>query len=98
MTSQTGNADREEFGSARELGFMPRWRQLVDRAGGQSVVARKLNWATSTVSRDYNGGTLPPKERLLRLCRFRGLSDQEIGELLGLWEEARAARRARTKG
>jgi hypothetical protein len=70
VTNQLGNINREEQWSKRELDFMRRWRQLVDQASGQSVVARKLNWATSTVSRDYNGDPLPRKERLVQLCRF----------------------------
>jgi hypothetical protein len=98
VTNQLSNTDRGEQWSEQELDFMRRWRQLVDRAGGQSAVARKLNWATSTVSRDYNGDTLPRKERLVQLCHFLEMPRQEAVELLGLLEKAHAARRARPRG
>lgn len=98
MTDQLRDADRGERRSGQEVAFEWRWRQLIDRAGGQSLVARRLNWATSTVSRDYKGDTLPTDQRLAQLCDFLKLSDPDRLDLERLLSEARAARRARPRG
>lgn len=49
----------------QEFDFLQRWRELVDKVGGEggkARVARRLKWSTSTVSRDYAGITLPSDE------------------------------------
>jgi hypothetical protein len=97
VAKQLDNTDREDRWSEQERDFMRRWRELIDRAGTQSMVARRLKWATSTVSRDYNGDPLPKQERLSQLCTYLAMPEQEIVEMRGLLEDARAARRARTK-
>lgn len=83
-----------------ELEFGRRWRPMIDRVGGdggQARAAKNLNWTTSTVSRDYNGDTLPADERLLQLCHVLQLPDREIVELAALLRAARAARRDRLR-
>jgi hypothetical protein len=94
VTNQLGNTNREADWSEQERDFVRHWRELVDRAGGQSVVARRLRWSTSTVSRDYKGEQLPKDERLVQLCRFLEMSREEAASLAMLLEKARAARRA----
>jgi len=75
-----------------ELEFGRRWRPMIDRVGGdggQARAAKNLNWTTSTVSRDYNGDTLPTDERLLQLCHVLQLPDREIVELAALLRRPR---------
>lgn len=92
------NSDAEL--SRPELDFVSRWSQLIDKAGGgrgQAQVAKLLGWATSTASRDYNGGTLPTDERLHQLCRYLQLSPTDTLTLAVLLQEARTARKSRPK-
>jgi hypothetical protein len=81
--------------SAPEREFSRRWRELIDKAGGQTRVVNRLRWSSSTVSRDYAGETLPTDDRARQLCGFLGLGQADAGEVFGLLEQARAARRAR---
>jgi hypothetical protein len=86
--------------SPPELEFGRRWRPMIDRVGGdggQARAAKHLNWTTSTVSRDYKGGTLPTDERLFQLCHALQLSDREMLDLAVLLRSARAARRDRLR-
>jgi hypothetical protein len=86
--------------SPPELEFSRRWRPMIDRVGGdggQASAAKKLNWTTSTVSRDYNGDTLPTDRRLIQLCGALQLPDREKLELAALLRRARAARRDRLR-
>jgi hypothetical protein len=69
--------------------FNRRWRELVDRAGGQSRVVNRLGWSSSTASRDYRGKTLPTDERARQLCRFLSVGSAGQNELLRLLEQAR---------
>jgi hypothetical protein len=87
--------------SEPELEFLQRWRPLIDRIGGdggQRRAAKHLNWATSTVSRDYKGDTLPTDERLHQLCSALRLSPGETLDLARLLRRARSARRDRVRG
>jgi hypothetical protein len=73
---------------------------MIDRVGGdggQARAAKKLNWATSTVSRHYNGETLPSERLLFQLCDALRLPDREKLELAALLRQARAARRDRLR-
>lgn len=83
--------------SHRELEFLRRWRLLIDRLGGQKQAAEKMDWTTSTVSRDCSGQTLPTNERLRELCNFLRLAGDERAELEILLRHARDARRDRRK-
>jgi hypothetical protein len=84
--------------SEPEQRFNRRWRELIDRAGGQSRVVNRVGWSSSTVSRDYLGQKLPTEKRLRQLCTFLGLKPAEQEELLELLEEARAASQAYRRG
>ena len=81
-----------------ELDFVSCWKQLVDKAGGQARVARFPGWTTSTVSRDYNGVTLPSHERLTQLCEHHKLPQRDVLDLAVLLRGARTAREVRRKG
>ncbi len=86
--------------SPPELEFARRWRPMIDRVGGdggQARAAKHLNWTTSTVSRDYNGDTLPTEERLLQLGNALQLPHREMLDLASLLRRARAARRDRLR-
>ena len=78
--------------SEPELRFNWRWRELIDKVGGQARVVNRLGWSKSTVSRDYRGEIVPSDERLRQLCGFLGLSRPECEEMLRLLEQARLAR------
>ena len=98
MDQPNGRADGQR--SAPELEFLQRWRPLIDRVGGhggQVGAAKHLNWATSTVSRDYKGDTLPTDERLQQLCGALQLSPRETLNLAALLRRARSARRERVR-
>jgi hypothetical protein len=95
MTKQSGEQGVGYQSAEPELRFNRRWRELVDRAGGQARVVNRLGWSKSTVSRDYRGEILPGDERLRQLCDFLGLSRPEYDEILRLLEEARLARQDR---
>jgi hypothetical protein len=84
--------------SQPELDFVSRWRQLVDKAGGQAKAARLPGWSRSTASRDYNGKTLPTDERLHQLCQHLRLSTGDELELTALLGKARTARRSNLRG
>jgi len=81
--------------SEPELRFNQRWRELIDRAGGQARVVNRIGWTKSTVSRDYRGEIPPSDERLRQLCGYLKLSRPEHGQMLRLLEQARLARQAR---
>jgi Helix-turn-helix domain len=86
--------------SRREFEFLQRWRELVDKVGGdggQKRVASRLKWSTSTVSRDYAGITLPSDERLEELCDYLRLPGSARVELAVLLRQARDAQHARRK-
>ena len=86
--------------SAPEVEFSLRWRPLIDRVGGgggQVRAAKHLNWAKSTVSRDYTGDTLPTDERLYQLCSALQLPVDEQLKLATLLSHARTARKARLR-
>jgi Helix-turn-helix domain len=86
--------------SGREFEFLQRWRELVDKVGGdggQKRVASRLKWSTSTVSRDYAGITLPSDERLEELCDYLRLPGSARVELTVLLRQARDAQHARRK-
>lgn len=86
--------------SRQEFDFLQRWRELVDKVGGdggQRRVARRLKWSTSTVSRDYAGITLPSDERLEELCDYLRLPGDGRVELAVLLRRARDAQHARRK-
>jgi hypothetical protein len=86
--------------SRQEFDFLQRWRELVDKIGGdggQTRVARRLKWSTSTVSRDYAGITLPSDERLEELCDYLRLPRGRRVELAVLLRQARDAQHARRK-
>ena len=91
MSVQQGGAGLSE----PEQRFNRWWRELVDRAGGQSRVVNRLGWSSSTTSRDYLGKTLPTDERARQLCAFLDLGRAEQDRLLGLLEQARPAYSAR---
>src|SRR6266568_4608342 len=80
-----------------ELDFVSRWKHLVDQAGGQARVAKLTGWPTSTVSRDYNGVTLPAHERLDQLCEHLKLPHRDVLDLATLLQRARTARKDRPK-
>lgn len=84
--------------SQPELDFVSRWKQLVDKAGGQAKAARLPGWSRSTASRDYNGKTLPTDERLHQLCQQVRLSAGDELELAALLGKARAARKSNLRG
>jgi Ricin-type beta-trefoil lectin domain len=84
--------------SEPEQRFSRRWRELVDRAGGQSRVVNRLKWSSSTTSRDYRGKTLPTDDRARQLCTFLSLERAGQEELLRLLEQARPAYDARRQG
>ncbi len=88
---------QDEQLSQPELDFVSCWKQLVDKAGGQARVARFPGWTTSTVSRDYNGVTLPSHERLTQLCEHHKLPHKDVLDLAILLQGARAARKDRLK-
>src|SRR5260370_28887090 len=80
--------------SRHEFEFLQRWRELIDRVGGdggQKRVARRLKWSTSTVSRDYAGITLPSDERLEELSDYLRLARGQRIELAGQLQRASAA-------
>jgi hypothetical protein len=86
--------------SLPELEFVRRWRSMIDRVGGdggQARAAKRLNWTTSTVSRDYKGDTLPTDERLFQLGNALQLPHREMLELTSLLRRARAGRRDRLR-
>ncbi len=83
--------------SPLELDFVSRWKQLVDRAGGQARIANRLGWTTSTASRDYNGGTLPSDERLAQLCQLLDMPHKDMLDLARLLKQARTTRKTRRK-
>ena len=86
--------------SLPELEFVRRWRSMIDRVGGdggQARAAKRLNWTTSTVSRDYKGDTLPTDERLFQLGNALQLPHREMLELASLLRRARAGRRDRLR-
>lgn len=73
---------------------------MIDRLGGQKRAAEKMDWSTSTVSRDCAGVTLPTDDRLRELANFLRLANNQRTELevqLRLAREARQARLARQK-
>jgi hypothetical protein len=84
--------------SSPELDFVSRWKQLINRAGGQARVAKQLDWSTSTASRNYRGDNLPSNDRLTELCEFLHVPDKDMLDLAGLLSRARMAREARLKG
>lgn len=94
MGGQQGGADLSE----QEQQFNRRWRELVDRAGGQSRVVNRLGWSSSTASRDYRGETLPTDGRARQLCAFLDLGRAECDGLLGLLGRARSGCEARRRG
>jgi hypothetical protein len=57
----------------------------------------RLDWVTSTVSRDYKGDTLPTDARLDQLCQALQLSRDEMLNLAALLRRARTARRDRAQ-
>lgn len=84
--------------SREELEFLSRWRQRIDRLGGsrgQKRVAEIMDWTTSTVSRDYQGMTLPSDQRLRELSNYIKLAEPQRHELEILLKLARDARHAR---
>lgn len=86
--------------SGPELEFIQRWRELVDRGGGdggQKRIAGRLKWSTSTVSRDYAGITLPSDDRLEELSAHLRLTNAQRIELAVLLRQARDARQARRR-
>jgi hypothetical protein len=86
--------------SREELEFLTRWRQQIDRLGGnggQKRVAEIMDWTTSTVSRDYQGITLPSDQRLRELSNYLKLAEPQRHELEILLKLARNARHARRK-
>src|SRR6266436_3965569 len=86
--------------SRHEFEFLQRWRELIDRVGGdggQKRVARRLKWSTSTVSRDYAGITLPSDERLEELSDYLRLARGQRIELAVQLQRASDARQARRK-
>jgi hypothetical protein len=89
-----------ELLSREELEFRSRWRQQIDRLGGnggQRRVAEIMDWTTSTVSRDYLGLTLPNDRRLRELSNYLKLAEPQRHELEILLKLARNARHARRK-
>jgi hypothetical protein len=73
---------------------------MIDRVGGdggQARAAKRLNWTTSTVSRDYKGDTLPTDERLFQLGNALQLPHREMLDLASLLRRARAGRRDRLR-
>jgi hypothetical protein len=78
-----------------ERQFNRRWRELIDQAGGQKLVSRRLGWSTSTISRDYTGKTPPTDERVRQLSEYLKLGHAEREKLRDLLESARRARQAR---
>ncbi len=94
-STESGPAERL---SGPEFDFLQRWRALVDEIGGdggQVRVAARLNWSTSTVSRDHAGATLPSDERLKELSDYRELGQDQRVELAVLLQRARDARHER---
>lgn len=86
--------------SREELEFLSRWRQQIDRlggSGGQKRVAEIMDWKTSTVSRDYQGKTLPSDQRLRELSNYLKLAEPQRHELEILLKLAQDARHARRK-
>lgn len=93
--AESGPAERL---SGPEFDFLQRWRALVDEIGGdggQVRVAGRLNWSTSTVSRDHAGATLPSDERLKELSDYLRLAQDQRVELAVLLQRARDARQER---
>lgn len=89
-----------ELLSREELEFLGRWQQQIDRlggSGGQKRVAEIMDWTTSTVSRDYQGITLPSDQRLRELSNYLKLAGPQRHELEILLKLARDARHARRK-
>lgn len=99
-TEQSEKSCADDQLSGQELNFLQRWRVLIDRLGGdggQTRVARRLNWSTSTVSRDYAGITLPTDARVDELADYLKLGMHTRVELGVLLQSARDARRRRRK-
>ena len=100
MTEQPPGPPGEQP-SPPEREFVRRWRPMIDRVGGdggQARAAKHLNWTTSTVSRDYNGDTLPTNERLIQLGNALQLPRREMLDLALLLRQARVGRRDRIRG
>lgn len=84
----------------QEFDFLQRWRELVDKVGGdggQTRVATRLKWSTSTVSRDYAGVTLPSDARRDEISDYLRLTKDQRIELAVLLQRARDARQTRRK-
>lgn len=99
MTEQPQELQSRKL-SEHEREFLQRWRELVDRVGGdsgQTRVASRLHWSTSTVSRYYRGQQLPPDERLDQLCDYLKLTASERVDLRVLLRSAREANDTRRK-
>jgi hypothetical protein len=89
-----------ESQSREERAFLSRWRQLIDGlggSGGQKRVAEIMDWTTSTVSRDYQGITLPNDQRVRELSNRLRLAEPRRLELEILLKHARDARHARRR-